>query len=102
MAQETFTVDDTRQALNGKSLMTQRIIYCESRYDPYARNSRSGAIGAAQLLPGAHNGLAIFYSFGYTDPYNPWEAVDFVEEVIQRGMVQSQYGSTMYGCPGSP
>lgn len=99
-----YTEDDTLQSLEGKPAMVWRIIYCESKFDPYAYNQRSGAAGAAQLLPGRSNGQGIFYSWGYTDPYDPDQAVSFVMDVYNgRGGItmRSQYAATMDGCPGS-
>lgn len=97
--------DDVVAALEGQSVMVRRIIYCEvgrsGRYDPYAVGS-SGEVGPAQLLPGAGNGLAIFYRWGFSDPNSPAESVAFVNEVIRRDMLGSQYPRTSRGCEGSP
>lgn len=82
-----------------------RIIYCESKYEPFAKNPRSEAIGPAQLLPGAHNGLEIFRSFGYNNPNDPEQVIEFINDVMNgRGGVtlRSQWSLSMNGCPGSP
>jgi hypothetical protein len=100
-----WTDADVRAALAGRATMVRRIIYCEvgrsGVYDPYAVG-RAGEVGPAQLLPGRGNGLSIFYSWGFDEPNNPWQAVAFVERVIERGMLHSQYPRTSLGCPGSP
>lgn len=106
-----WTHEHVVDALTGKPVMVRRIIFCEvgrsGRYDPHARG-RLGEWGPAQLLPGQGNGLAIFHRWAPAlgiedpDPENPYQAVLFVEEVIRRGMLGSQYPRTSLGCPGSP
>lgn len=92
-------------ALAGQPVLVRRILYCETgrsgRYDPYAVGGM-GEVGPAQLLPGVGNGLSIFYAWGFTDPTNPYQAVAWVNEVIDRNMIASQYPRTSQGCRGSP
>lgn len=105
--QQQYTDQDVRDAIDkSQSTMVHRIIYCEvgrsGTYDPYAIGS-SGEIGPGQLLPGPSNGLAIFYRLGWTDPYNPYQVVEWLEYLEQRpSMLAQQYPLTRLGCRGSP
>lgn len=106
VAQQTYTDQDVRDAISNKSTIIQRIVYCEvgrsGTYDPYAIGS-SGEIGPGQLLPGTNNGLAIFYRLGWTDPYSPYQVVEWLEYLEQRpAMLAQQYPLTRLGCRGSP
>lgn len=99
-------------ALIGRPPMVHRLAYCECSnrgganaiYNPAARGSLQEE-GCAQLLPGRGNGLAIFFRWGYTDPDDPDQAFDFIEDVI-RGRdgtsLATQYPLTSRGCVGSP
>jgi len=99
-----WTDADVRDALDGQSVMTRRIVFCEigrsGAYDPYAIGPKE-EIGPAQLLPGPDNGLAIFYRWGGEDPHSPYEAVRFINRVQAERMLASQYPRTRFGCPGS-
>ena len=51
-------------------------------YDPYAVG-RSGELGPVQLHP--RGKLPEFYARGYTDPFDPYQAVDYLDNALQRG-----------------
>jgi hypothetical protein len=99
-----WTDAHVRDALVGQPVMTRRIVFCEigrsGTYDPYAIGPK-GELGPAQLLPGRDNGLAIFYRWGFDEPHNPYQAVEFINRVQAERMLGSQYPRTRLGCPGS-
>jgi len=115
-----FTSDDVIRALDAYELgggayptMVRRIVYCECSnragpsavYDPMARVSVGRGLellGCGQLLSGPGNGLAIFTSWGYSDWRDPWQVVSWIDEVIRRGYLDSQYPNTQRGCARSP
>lgn len=53
------------------------VAYHESRYQPDARNERTGASGAFQLLPATAAGLGV-------DPFNPAQAADGAARLLSR------------------
>jgi len=59
-----------------------RVAWCESRYNPNAVG-KAGEIGLAQLKPGGM--LPLFYSMGYTNPWNPWQAAAFMNWAFTHG-----------------
>jgi hypothetical protein len=101
-----FTRDDMLAALEGQPLIIRRIVYCECKYDPnvivYRRDGSPLYYGCAQLMTGRGNGYDIFQRWGFTDWRDPEQVVAFLNEVVRRGMLGSQYPRTQYGCPGSP
>ena len=101
-----FTREDMLAALEGQPVMVQRIVYCECKYDPnvirYRRDGSPLYYGCAQLMTGRGNGYDIFLRWGFDDWRDPDQVVGFINEVIRRGMLGSQYPNTQHGCPGSP
>lgn len=51
-------------------------------FDPYAIG-KSGELGPVQLHP--RGKLPEFFALGYTDPFSPWQAIDYLEGALQRG-----------------
>lgn len=66
--------------------LIRAIVYNESRYDPNARNPKSGATGLMQLLPKWHTKRAL--NLGVTDLYDPYGNImtgcDFLNELMQK------------------
>ena len=103
--QEQFTRDDMIEALDhyeatGGHRLVRRIVYCECRYDPNVETLLF--LGCAQLMKGEGNGYAIFQRWGGTNWRDPGQVVWFIDQVIERRMLNSQYPNTQYGCTGSP
>lgn len=92
MAQETaYTADDTLAAVEQYSLefdvsytWLRAIVRCESggNFNPYAVG-RQGELGAVQLHPRGE--LLRFYSWGYDDPFSPYQAVAFLAQRLKQG-----------------
>lgn len=82
---QTYTVDDVHAALEGASARAACIVRYEtgSTYNPYAYGAQ-GEQGVAQLHP--RGLLRDFYAQGYIDPYNPYEAVAYLDAALARGM----------------
>jgi hypothetical protein len=87
-----YTRDDTYQALydaahaNGVAhARLYRIVACETGYtfNPYSVGDRGQSLGAAQLH--RRGRLGDFYSRGYSDPFNPYEAIDYLAVSINEG-----------------
>jgi hypothetical protein len=90
-AQEPYTSDDTLAAIEQYSEefgisygWIYRVVGCETgwTFNPYSRG-RQGELGAAQLHPRGE--LIRFYSWGYTDPFSPYQAVRFLAQDFQMG-----------------
>lgn len=86
-----WTVADTFDALDGVSASTgvswQRlylIVRCETgnTFWPYSVG-RAGERGVVQLHPRGE--LPRFHAWGYRDPYNPYEAIEFLAIRLQQG-----------------
>lgn len=79
-----YGADDTLAALEGASPQARCIVYYETggTFDPNAVG-RAGEQGAAQLHPGGL--LPDFYAVGYTDPWNPYQAVDYLDWKLAQG-----------------
>jgi Soluble lytic murein transglycosylase and related regulatory proteins (some contain LysM/invasin domains) len=58
------------------------IVGCESRWNQYAVG-RQGELGPAQLHPRGE--LQGFYARGYTDPYDWWQAGDYLAVRLAEG-----------------
>jgi hypothetical protein len=101
-----FTHEDMVAALEGQPVMVRRIVYCECKYDPnvvaYRRDGTPLYYGCAQLMTGRGNGYDIFLRWGFEDWRDPAQVVGFINQVIDRGMLASQYPNTRRGCAGSP
>lgn len=83
-----YDANDTLAALETASARTACVIGYETGFS-YSPNlvGAAGEVGAAQLLP--YGGLlSDFYAKGYTDPWNPYEAVEYADRMIEAG-----YGS---------
>jgi len=90
-AQVSFTADDTFAAIEEASAETgvsytwiARIVRCETggTFNPYSVG-RQGELGAVQLHP--RGLLPVFFSYGYDDPYNPYQAVRFLAQRLNAG-----------------
>lgn len=86
-----FNRSDTFAALESASLDTgvpyvqlYRVVACETggTFNPYAEGDSGHSHGVAQLNDFG-NALAAFYAVGYTNPYNPYEAVYFMAESLR-------------------
>jgi soluble lytic murein transglycosylase-like protein len=86
-----YTSDDTLAAIEQYSNEYQvsyswlyRIVRCETgwTFNPYAVG-RQGELGAAQLHP--HGELRRFYSWGYDDPFSPYQSVAFLAQRLSQG-----------------
>lgn len=79
-----YTADDTLAALQSASARTECVIGYETGWS-WSPNlvGRAGEIGAAQLHPRGR--LADFYARGYSDPWNPYEAVAYADAEIRAG-----------------
>jgi len=92
-----YTTDDTHTALTAASTRIACIVHYETggTYDPYALGKEQER-GIAQLHP--RGLLPLFYSWGYTDPDNPYQAVAFLERALQAGMASHWTAVTHAGC----
>lgn len=86
-----FGVDDVHEAISEaaanrgvSAAYLSAIIRCETggTFNPYSRG-RAGELGPVQLKPGGM--LPIFYAWGYDDPDDPYQAVDFLANQILLG-----------------
>ena len=111
ISEQSYSREDMLAALAdyeeaGGSPLVRRIVYCECRYDPNVIvSNRDGSplyLGCGQLMTGRGNGYDIFLRWGYSNWRDPEQVVSFIDEVIKRGMLESQYPRTRFGCPGSP
>jgi hypothetical protein len=86
----TYTADDTYAAMEQHSLVAQCIVTAEvgggwyggPPFDPYSVG-QAGELGVAQLHP--RGKLPEFYALGYTNPYSPYQSMDYLEEALERG-----------------
>jgi len=67
----------------GLSPYLARVAWCESRYNPRAVG-RLGEIGLFQLKPG-DGMLPVFYAWGGTNPWNPWQQAEFARWAFTHG-----------------
>lgn len=95
-AQEaTYTAEDTIAAIDQASeeigvsapYLTS-IVRCETggTFSPYSVG-RQGELGAAQLHP--RGLLRTFFSWGYLDPFSPYQAVRFLAQEISFGRARA-------------
>jgi hypothetical protein len=96
-----FTPEDTLTALQGASRLVRCLVDHEvgggtAEFAPYDPTSvgAAGEIGAAQLHP--RGLLNDFYRQGFSNPNNPYEAVQYMEEAIRRGL--AGHWSTLRYC----
>lgn len=94
---EAFDASDTLAAIDQASETTgisatwlRATVGCETgwTFSPDAIGDRGSSLGAAQLHRGGGE-LPRFYAFGYSDPFNPYEAVFFMAEEFARGRAQA-------------
>jgi hypothetical protein len=91
LGQSAFGPDDTLAAIRQASADTgvsyawlTRTVFCETAgtYDPHSVGIQ-GELGAAQLHPRGE--LGRFYAYGYDDPYDPYQAVEFMAQRFLAG-----------------
>lgn len=85
--EDTLIAIDTESAEQGVShaVLTQ-VVGCETgwTFDPASVGDGGLSIGAAQLH---RYGLrSTFYAWGYTDPWNPYQAIAFMGRAFNAGM----------------
>jgi hypothetical protein len=89
---QAYTTEDTYQAIAAAAADTgvaasrlHRMVACETggTYDPHSIGDRGTSFGAVQLHRGGE--LGRFYALGYTDPFNPYESLDFLARAILDG-----------------
>jgi len=88
-AAEPWTTADVIEALRGTSQTVQCVIQHEvigTGYSPYSVGQQ-GELGIAQLHPKGE--LIRFYAMGYTDPFSPYQSIDFLEVAIAEGRGQA-------------
>jgi len=90
---EGFDQNDTLAALEAASASTgvsyawlHRVVGCETGFtwNPAAVGDYGTSFGAAQLHRGGGE-LPRFYAFGFSDPFNPYEAVTFMAQEFAVG-----------------
>jgi hypothetical protein len=79
-----YTADDTLIALDAASSRARCVVGYETgwTFDPNLVG-RAGEQGAAQLHP--RGKLPEFYAAGYTDPWSPYQAVEYLDAEIAAG-----------------
>jgi hypothetical protein len=94
---EPFDAQDTLAAIEQASLSTgvehawlYRVVGCETgwTWDPRAVGDYGTSFGAAQLHRGGGE-LPRFYAFGYTDPFDPYQAVEFMAVEFSAGRARA-------------
>jgi soluble lytic murein transglycosylase-like protein len=85
-----YTVADTEAAITEASAhyglgyqYLHGVVWCESRLEPYAVGSR-GERGPVQILPGGGEEPR-FYDAGYSDVWDPYQAVPFLAAELRLG-----------------
>lgn len=93
---QPYTADDTLAAIEQASIHSgvsaawlKRIVRCETggTYNPYSRG-RQGELGAVQLHPRGGE-WPRFFAAGYTDPFDPLDAVHFLADELLLGRASS-------------
>jgi hypothetical protein len=83
-SEDTIAAIDQSAADYGVSTGYLRaVVWCESRYQPYALGRR-GERGPVQLLPGGSEEQR-FFAAGYRDVWSPWSAVPFLASELALG-----------------
>ena|SRR3990167_620969 len=83
--QEPWTPQDVHLAISLASRRAACIVRYEVGgvgYDPYAVGM-SGELGPVQLHP--RGKLPEFYARGYTDPFNPYQALVYLDDALAQG-----------------
>lgn len=62
-----------------------RIAWCESRFQPWARNRRSGAAGLWQFMPGTWRWMSAQAGLAGSSPYDPWASTEVAAWAFERG-----------------
>ena len=80
----SYTADDTLTALETASPRARCIVRAETggTFNPHAVG-RQGELGVAQLHPAGE--LRTFFRYGYGDPFDPYQAVEFLERRLAEG-----------------
>ena len=78
-----YSAADTEIALESASQRARCIVWAESRNDPNAIG-QAGELGAIQLHP--RGLLGDYFAQGYTDPFDPYQAVEYLDAALARGM----------------
>ncbi len=88
---EAFDSSDTLTAIDQAAVTVgvpaerlTRVVSCETAhtFNPYAVGDWGTSFGAAQLHRGG-NALPIFYAVGYTDPDDPYQAIEFMARAFR-------------------
>jgi hypothetical protein len=83
---DPFDSSDTLAAIEQASSSTgvaqswlYRVIGCETgwTFNPHAVGDRGTSLGPAQLHRGGGE-LPRFYAFGYSDPFDPYQSIEFM------------------------
>ena len=91
-ADATMTAEDTHSAIERASarhgvpveLLTCLVsVETGGTFSPYAVGDGGQSLGPAQLYSGGL--LSAFYAAGYTDPFDPYEALDYMAGVVADG-----------------
>lgn len=90
-AEEAYTAEDTLAAIDEASVeigvsraWLTRVVSCETggTFNPYSVG-RQGELGPTQLHP--RGLLPKFFSWGYTDPFSPYQSVRFLAQEFSYG-----------------
>ncbi len=85
----TYTAEDTLAAIETVSPeyrdWIRATVHCETRtWDPYAVGDGGKSFGAAQLH--THGLLPLFYQWGFSDPFDPYQSISFMEAAFKAGL----------------
>ena len=84
---ERFTREDADRALQSASPRAACILRREvPSLDPYAIG-KAGELGLAQLA--SFGLLPDFYRQGYSDPFDPYQSVAYLEDALSRGLARN-------------
>lgn len=83
-------IEQTSQAWGVSHAWIHRVVGCETgwTFNPYAVGDRGTSFGPAQLHRGGGE-LPRFYAFGYDDPFDPYQAVEFMAREFLAGRASS-------------
>lgn len=77
------TIQDRAAAHGVSASWLERTLRCESHLNPRAVGDGGASLGVAQLH--ARGLRPLFFQMGYSDPFNVWEAVDFIAWAFEHG-----------------